>query len=390
MVFIGLRRRDLKLTGEVFRAKVRGIYTTALTKILLDNGFKIVQPSKTIKERFNLPETIGEEQQPDAEIFDRLDKQGVNIVGKAAAVNRIASILLDLLDDVIVRRQISIFSGLQLSNRENMQRGLNENLCEVIRDIETVSPDMRIRIDVEFPFLSKKKLDEIRGAVVPTLNGHHYYKACGGKIASMLEMAEKLIENGYPLREAEEIFKECLLREYPYESSRISVEHVKIDGRILNLGEARIVEFNETENHMKLVRVFSSRGVYDGLNVPKEPGDYAVTTLKVGDWFIRTSYFSRDGEYKGTYVNISTPIELYPAKIRYVDLEADICMWPDGRTQKIDFENLDRFVQLGYISERLREIVYEKAKELMDSLRIDLEAETKIIDKGIVNRFRAS
>jgi len=378
------------LTGEVFRAKVRGIYTTALTKILLDNGFKIVQPSKTIKERFNLPETIGEEQQPDAEIFDRLDKQGVNIVGKAAAVNRIASILLDLLDDVIVRRQISIFSGLQLSNRENMQRGLNENLCEVIRDIETVSPDMRIRIDVEFPFLSKKKLDEIRGAVVPTLNGHHYYKACGGKIASMLEMAEKLIENGYPLREAEEIFKECLLREYPYESSRISVEHVKIDGRILNLGEARIVEFNETENHMKLVRVFSSRGVYDGLNVPKEPGDYAVTTLKVGDWFIRTSYFSRDGEYKGTYVNISTPIELYPAKIRYVDLEADICMWPDGRTQKIDFENLDRFVQLGYISERLREIVYEKAKELMDSLRIDLEAETKIIDKGIVNRFRAS
>ncbi|MBS7605200.1 MAG: DUF402 domain-containing protein [Candidatus Bathyarchaeia archaeon] len=385
-----MRRRDLKLTGEVFRAKVRGIYTTALTKILLDNGFKIVQPSKTIKERFNLPETIGEEQQPDAEIFDRLDKQGVNIVGKAAAVNRIASILLDLLDDVIVRRQISIFSGLQLSNRENMQRGLNENLCEVIRDIETVSPDMRIRIDVEFPFLSKKKLDEIRGAVVPTLNGHHYYKACGGKIASMLEMAEKLIENGYPLREAEEIFKECLLREYPYESSRISVEHVKIDGRILNLGEARIVEFNETENHMKLVRVFSSRGVYDGLNVPKEPGDYAVTTLKVGDWFIRTSYFSRDGEYKGTYVNISTPIELYPAKIRYVDLEADICMWPDGRTQKIDFENLDRFVQLGYISERLREIVYEKAKELMDSLRIDLEAETKIIDKGIVNRFRAS
>ncbi|MEM0010684.1 MAG: RNA-binding protein, partial [Candidatus Bathyarchaeia archaeon] len=83
------------MTGEVFKAKVRGIYTTALTKILLDNGFKIVQPSKTIKERFNLPETIGEEQQPDAEIFDRLDKQGVNIVGKAAAANRIASILLD-------------------------------------------------------------------------------------------------------------------------------------------------------------------------------------------------------------------------------------------------------------------------------------------------------
>ena len=381
MVSIGLRRGDLELTNEVFRAKVRGIYSTALTKILLDNGFRIVQPSRAIRERFNLP--IAEENyQPDIEIFDRFDKQGINVIGRAAAVSKVSSALLDLLDDVIIRRQIPIFATAQLFSGDGAHSGLNEDLYEAIRDIEDASSDMRMRIDVEFPSLSKKKLDEIRSAIVPTLSGHHYYKACGGKIAGMLEMAEKLLESGYPPKETEGIFKECVSREYPHENSKISIEHVKINGRIFNLGEAHMAEFNESEKHMKLIRVFSSQGVYDGLNVPKEPGDYAVTTLRIGDWFLRTSYFSRDGEYKGTYVNINTPIELYPTKIRYVDLEVDICMWPDGRTRKIDFEKLDKFAQMCYISKRLKDIVYEKAKELMNSLRVDLEIEAKTIGKG--------
>jgi hypothetical protein len=38
------------------KAKVRGIYTTALTKLLLENNFQIVQPSQAIKARFGIPD----------------------------------------------------------------------------------------------------------------------------------------------------------------------------------------------------------------------------------------------------------------------------------------------------------------------------------------------
>jgi len=51
------------------KAKVRGIYTTALTKLLLENDFQIVQPSQTIRVRFGIPDN---NEPPDLKIKDRV------------------------------------------------------------------------------------------------------------------------------------------------------------------------------------------------------------------------------------------------------------------------------------------------------------------------------
>lgn len=365
----------------MFRAKVRGIYSTALTRILLDNGFKIIQPSTPIKERFKLTDTSEDTGQPDLEVNDRFDKQGVNAVGYAVAVERFALILFDLLDDVIIRRQSSMFTPLQVSDSSSL------NLTEILSETCASTSYGRIQIDIEFPGLSKRKLDEIRSMVVPTLSGHHYYKACGGKIAYILEMAEKLLEKGCSNKEVETLFKEAIWHEYPCEGSKVSIEHVKLNGKLFHLGEARIIELNEQNRQIKLLRVLSTPGIYDGLNVRKEPGDYAVTNMKINEWHFRTSYFSKSGEYKGTYVNLNTPIEIYPNRIRYVDLEADICMWPDGRIQKIDSEKLDEAVRKGYISERLKRKVHGEIEEILKILSPDLEKEAVYAVNGVNERI---
>ena len=36
------------------RIKIRGIYSTALTKFALDAGFRIVEPSEKVRERFHM------------------------------------------------------------------------------------------------------------------------------------------------------------------------------------------------------------------------------------------------------------------------------------------------------------------------------------------------
>ncbi len=47
-------KAEKRMRRTPVNVRIRGICTTALTKLLLDNGFKIVRPSAIIEERFNL------------------------------------------------------------------------------------------------------------------------------------------------------------------------------------------------------------------------------------------------------------------------------------------------------------------------------------------------
>jgi protein associated with RNAse G/E len=317
-----------------WKAKIRGICSTAITKLLLDHGFEIVQPSVTVKERFELREN---DETPDLEVHNLQGRQGVEASGTAEAVKAFTLILQSCLDDVIVRKEEAPATLLEGSHH----------------------------VDVEFPALSKKKLDEIRGSVAPTLEGHHYYKACEVNISSALDMAEKLLEKGGPREEVEKLLKQTIMAEYPAQGSAISIEHVKLDGKVFHLGKALIEAFNSHESIIKFRRVFEKKGIYDGLRTEKEPGDYALTEAKIGEWYFKTQYFSKDGRYKGTYININTPIELYPRGIRYVDLEVDVCLWPNGRVAKLDEDRLKEAAAEGIVTQKLVKIVEEKLQEIL-------------------------
>ncbi len=336
----------------MFKVKTKGIYATALTKLLLDyknilgnqisselldNGFALVQPSATVRERFELKEN---DEFPDLEVYDRQDKQGVQASGTAEAVNAFTSILQSCLDDVVVRKGEAPAAILEGSRY----------------------------VDVEFPALSKKKLDEIRGSVTPTLDGHHYYKACGVNISSALDMAEKLIEKGGSREEVEKLLRQTIRAKYPIVGSLIEIEHVKLHGKVLNLGKAVIEAFNHPKSLIRFRRVFKKKGTYDGLKTEKAPADYAVTEAKIGEWHFKTRYFAKDGRYKGTYINLNTPIELYPHGIRYVDLEVDVCVWPNGRVKKLDEKKLEEATAEGIVTPRLARTVKEKLHKIMKHL----------------------
>jgi len=63
---------------------IRGIYSTALTKLFIDAGYPIIFPSKEIQKRFNLKFRPIDSYSKDISIRDRLDKQGVSIMFKKA------------------------------------------------------------------------------------------------------------------------------------------------------------------------------------------------------------------------------------------------------------------------------------------------------------------
>ncbi|MBC7130058.1 DUF402 domain-containing protein, partial [Candidatus Bathyarchaeota archaeon] len=223
-------------------------------------------------------------------------------------------------------------------------------------------------MDIEFPSASKKKLDELRGYVTATIEGHHFYKSCGGRVSATLEMAERLLEKGECASEVKEMFRRQVEPEFPEEGSIVDVKHVKLSGSVFNLGKATIESLDA--DRLTYSRTIKCDGIYDGLNVPKEAGDKAVSETILGEDYIITKYLSKDGVLKGAYVNLNTPVEIYPNAIRYVDLEVDVCLLPDGSKKILEVNKLEGALNRGLISKQLFEKTLKKAKRILEDIEI--------------------
>jgi Ribonuclease G/E len=138
----------------------------------------------------------------------------------------------------------------------------------------------------------------------------------------------------------------------PPEGYRLAIAHGKPDGRWLDLGPGEVVE-RDPEGSVTIRREMSPGGTYDALGVEREAGDVAVTTVKEGRWWYPTVYRSDDGDRRGTYVNVCTPVEIFPDQVRYVDLHVDVVKHAEGTVERVDDDELDAAVDAGHVSEAL-------------------------------------
>lgn len=195
-------------------------------------------------------------------------------------------------------------------------------------------------VHIEFPGGAKRRLDELRGEVIPTASGHHKAKASG--------------------READiDTFN------LPKRNAELLVEHVKLDGRVEVLGQGTVTSVDPGEGVVELEREIKTKGTYDGLGVTKEPGDRAVTTFCEDRWWYKTSYYSPLGELKGEYYNINTPLEIYPDRIRYVDLEIDLARLAQEELRIIDEAKLEEAIRAGLVNKELAQRAREVAQAIL-------------------------
>ncbi len=263
----------------------------------------------------------------DVSIRDRIDREGVNILGLAAEVDDVVSILQENLPDIIVREKA-------------MPGWLGY-----------------ILVNAEFPGESKKILDQLRGAVMPTVKNHHKFKIFASHIVTQAEAELR----SYPDKR-DDIEKNLNSIIAFKTGEKIDIEHVKVSEITLQLfGE--ILKSEDTG--LKIKRPFKGGGVYDGMTIMKEEGDYALTEIREGSYYVKHDYYSYSGELKGTYYNINTQVEFYPGKVRYVDLEVDVVKESGGKTQIIDMEMLEKYQKEGFINSSLAMQAKKIAEELM-------------------------
>jgi Ribonuclease G/E len=170
---------------------------------------------------------------------------------------------------------------------------------------------------IEFPGGSKQTLDRWRARLLPTAAGYHRRQAAPIAMPSV--------------------------------GDRVCIEHVKVSSDLSVAMAGQVIQASPQQITVR--REIKGAGLYDGLHIPKAPGDYAVTEFSCGAWHYETRYYSRDGALKGVYVNINTPIELYADRVRYVDLEIDVVQRPGEPAQIIDEHDLQGIAH--YVSPQL-------------------------------------
>lgn len=326
------------------RVKVRGIYATALTKLFLDSGFSLAQPSWEIVRRFGLEPNFD---LPGAIVEDKEDKQGVVVAGDAQQAQELIRAMGDRLFDMVTK------------TREISGHDIEEEV-QVASDLAC--------FDIEFPSLSKSALDTLRDEVVPTVRDHHKLKILA---PNYVDIMEGKIES-FPERRGriEQLLRSSLVLNYFQKGREVRIDHVRPEGEIISLSKGEVIDF-DAENALITLRRQSKMfraGAYDGLGIAKEEGDYAITEGREQDWVLKHVYYGKEGRPKGAFFNINTPLELYPGKIRYLDLHVDVVSWPDGRCQIVDKEKLEACVKRGYLSQWLADKAMSIAEELLQKL----------------------
>lgn len=198
----------------------------------------------------------------------------------------------------------------------------------------------------------KRRLDEIRGKVVPTVNFHHMLKL---SYTSQVDEVENSTKDNVQLLKS-------LITDF------MQIEHIKAEGKIIRLtgGKVEYQEITPDYYVIRLRRNLSAGGVYDGLGLPKEEGDYDLVEFDSRKWYQIHKYYNSRNELKGIYVNISTPPELVSGKIRYIDLEVDVVKLGD-EIKVIDMEELEKKKAV------LGEELYKRALSVLEEVKNKLK-----------------
>lgn len=206
-------------------------------------------------------------------------------------------------------------------------------------------------------------LDSYRRKVVPTMAGHHRIKAGSAEASRAVDFVEALcgsFDETFPFAQTVETFGPAI-------GDTIAIHHGKPDGQLIVLGDGEVSTL-ETDGRIVVERIMSGSGMYDGLDVKRESGDVARSTFVEGRWWYPTTYRSADGDLRGTYVNISTPLEIFPTEVRYIDLHVDVVKTPDGAVRRVDDMELTDAVNAGDVSEDVADRARQVAASIENAL----------------------
>ena len=271
--------------------------------------------------------------------------------------------------------------------RTAAQNAADEVLSEEIQDLVQQSGDLRERLSgakslgylyggdvstqVEMPGDAKRLCDHLRAELLPTLPGHHKYKAQGDLYGATVDALEKelpaevLRNRTAPLG----VLASVNAMQSPLRDTlRVRMRGLRDDAATQYEGQR--VAYDLDAGWIEIRQELRNRDSYPaGLRLDKRPGDYTVTRFQEGSWHYVTRFYGRQGAWKADYAGIATPTAIFSDQLHLVDLGVSVCHSPEQPVELIGVESLQEWHKQGLVGAALVSKVREEGTAMLERLR---------------------
>lgn len=214
---------------------------------------------------------------------------------------------------------------------------------------------------------SKAACDTLRATILPTLPGHHKYKAQGDLYGAIVDALEKeLPPEVLRTRTASlNVLASLNAMQLPIDAQlRFLVRD--LDGRAGEAGSGQRLTYDLDEGWVEVRETLPNQDSYPPrLDIEKQAGDYTVTRFREGAWSYTTRFYGRDGAWKGDYASVTTPIALFTDQLHLVNLHVTGASSPQQAPTLLGLEGLQALQQEGVISAAMVERVQAEGDAIL-------------------------
>jgi hypothetical protein len=224
---------------------------------------------------------------------------------------------------------------------------------------------------VYLPGHAKACCDALRAQCLPTLPGHHKYKAQGDAYAAMVEALEKELPPEVLRTRTANLgaLSSVNAMQQPIQN-RIRILVRDLQGNLREHATAQRVAYDLHAGWVEVRQMLRHKGAYPpDLHLDKHHGDYTVTRFQEGSWCYTTHFYSRKGTWKGAYASLTTPLAIFADQLHSVDLHVAVMHGPKHKPELRGLESLQKKQEEGLITAALVHKVREEAEELLRQFR---------------------
>jgi hypothetical protein len=230
---------------------------------------------------------------------------------------------------------------------------------------------------VYFGGQAKAYCDTLRAQLLPTLPGHHKYKAQGDVYGATVDALEKelpahvLQARTSPLG----VLASINAMQQPIQENLRLVVH-DLQGGLHNQEIATRVEHDLQAGQLDVRRPLRHKDAYPAdLRLKKQPGDYAVTRFREAAWSYTTHIYSGQGVWKAAYASLTTPLAIFADQVHLVDLGVSVMRSPQHAPEIRGLPALQRAEEQGIVTTALVRKIQEEAEILLRQFTQDVGAD---------------